>query len=195
MSSMEPSGGLTCPIQSPVIAGVRCSASLLPSYASVQGHSPVWPVWAKCAVQGTPFSVSKHLISFCTKGHVCITQLGSEPDMASSLASLCLRSCKHDFLVRMLGLRHVWSRLSLVTIFAKKYRLDYDKTSHSGHSISRSRLEVGWDECVPCPVPPLFCREKLCLGGVGVDMELLKLANFLGGGSDLIAISSWEKKI
>lgn len=134
-------------------------------------------------------SISSH---FAQRGHLHITQLGSEPHVASSLASLCLRSCKRDFLVIILGLKDVWSRLSLVTIFAKEYRLDYDQPSHSGHSISRSRLELGWDECVPCPVPPLFCREKLCLRGEG--MRLLELVNFMGGGSDLIAISSWEKK-
>lgn len=152
----------------------------------MQGHSGLWSGWAKGAVPGTSFSVSKHLISFCTKGHVHITQLGSEPHVASSLASLCLRSCKHDFLVIILGLKDVWNRLSLVTIFAKEYRLDYDQPSHSGHSISRSRLELGWDECVPCPVPPLFCREKLF---EGEGMRLLELVNIMGGGSDLITIS------
>lgn len=51
---------------------------------------------------------------------VMYIQLGSEPHVASSLASLCLRSCKHDFLVIVLRLKDVWNRLSLVTIFAKK---------------------------------------------------------------------------
>lgn len=130
-------------------------------------------------------------ISFCIKGPVHITQLGSELHVASSLASLCLTFCKHDFLVIILGLKDVWSRLSLMTIFAKKYRLDCDQPSHSGHSISRSRLEVGWDECVPCPIPPLFCREKLCLRGRAWDCW-----NFLTSwGEDLTSLlSCYERK-
>lgn len=100
------------------------------------------------------------------QGYVRITELASESEVVSSLASLCLQSCMCDVLVRIPGLKVVWSGLALVASFAKKYRLDYDQTPHSGHSIARrSRLEVGWDECVPCPVPPLLCREELCLRG------------------------------
>lgn len=102
------------------------------------------------------------------QGHVYITRLPSELEVSCKLASLCIMSCIHDVLMRIPSLKDVWSTLASVTSFAKKYRLDYDQTPHSGHSISRrSRLEVGWDECMPCLVPPLLCREELWGGGHG----------------------------
>lgn len=102
------------------------------------------------------------LSSLCVQGHGCITELSSEPEEASSLVFLCLKSCMHDLLMRRIP---VQSWLALVTSFeGKKYRLDYDQTPHSGHSISRrNRLEVGWDEWMPCLGLPLLCREELCL--------------------------------
>ena len=122
MSCMEPSGALTCPIQNPMIAGVRSIASLLPSYAPVQGCPCIWPVWAKHAVARDTFQCQQAFLpsSFCMQGHVYITKLASEPEVASSLASLCLESCMHDVLVRIPGLKDVWSRLALVTSFGGK---------------------------------------------------------------------------
>lgn len=140
------------------------SPRLLLSCTVVQGCAHVWSFWATYALQGTPFSVNSICALLPLSAGSCTyrTKPASEPEAASNLASLCLKFCMQYVLMEIPSLKDVWSRLALVTSFVKLYRLDWNQTLHSGHSISwRSRLEVGWDECVPCPVPSLLCRKEL----------------------------------
>lgn len=81
VSCVEPSGGLTCPIQRPMMPGVSCIASLLHSFTPAQGCPRLLPACSKHAAQGLPSSVCKYL---CFPRFVCRVT-GAQPNYLLNL--------------------------------------------------------------------------------------------------------------